>query len=474
MAVTSSVPAIDGVGVATESLPVVELMALAARRAILDTGDPSVANQIDVVLVPAGTWQSGDPGRVIAIELGSPRARSVMAQLGVSQQGLLNEALRLLASGEARRVLVVGGEARRHDRRHPEVPIPGQPDEILERPADFVDPLEIEAGIAFPAIRSYALIERAFAHRHGRSDDEAADDVARLWASMNEVATRNPLAAFPTPRTFDWLRHPSPENPPLAAPYLRAHASQWTVDQAAAFILSATEETGEPGHRIFPHVAIESSLAIPLVKRPELASWPAMGLLRSAAEAHLEQPLSSIDLVELYSCFPVAVAIQAEELGLPIAPAPTLGGGMAFAGGPFNNFVLQALAQLVLRLRARPSDLGLVTTVSGLLTKPGLGVWSATPPDRGPLIADLAASAARLSASLETTTNPVGSIEIESATTFEDVDGPRAVVLGRDGHERRCLVSLRSPAAIDRFSRSGCIGERLPPSAWGKPGETAG
>jgi len=152
MTVTGSVPAIDGVGVATESLPVVELMALAARRAILDTGDPSVANQIDVVLVPAGTWQSGDPGRVIAIELGSPRARSVMAQLGVSQQGLLNEALRLLASGEARRVLVVGGEARRHDRRHPEVPIPGQPDEILERPAGFVDPLEIEAGIAFPAM----------------------------------------------------------------------------------------------------------------------------------------------------------------------------------------------------------------------------------------------------------------------------------------------------------------------------------
>jgi acetyl-CoA C-acetyltransferase len=473
---TLGVPAIDGVGVATESLPIVELMSLAAQRAIVDAGDPAVAKQIDVVLVPAGTWQVSDPGRMVVDTLGSPGARSVLAQLGVSQQGILNEALRLLTSGEARRVLVVGGEARRHDRQHPEIPIPGQPDEILERPADFVDPLEIDAGIAFPAVRSYALIERAFAHRHGRSDEEAADDVARLWASMNDVATHNPRAAFPTPRTVDWLRHPSRENPPLAAPYLRAHASQWTVDQAAAFLLSTSPNAAprQPNHRVYPHVAIESSLAVPLVRRPELSSWPAMGLLRTAAEAHLQRSLASIDLVELYSCFPVAVAVQAEELGLTLASAPTLGGGMAFAGGPFNNFVLQSLAELVSRLRARPDDLGLITTVSGLLTKPGLGVWSATPPTQGPLVDDLAPQAAGLRPPLKTTATPRGAIEIDSATAFTDADGPRAVVLGRDEHNRRCLVSLRNRAAFERFSRSGCIGEHLPPSTWDEHGESAG
>jgi acetyl-CoA C-acetyltransferase len=44
-------------------------------------------------------------------------------------------------------------------------------------------------------------------------------------------------------------------------------------------------------------------------------------------------------------------------------------------------------------LRERPDELGLVTTVSGMLTKPGLAVWSATPPpsERGVLVADLVA-----------------------------------------------------------------------------------
>jgi acetyl-CoA C-acetyltransferase len=44
------------------------------------------------------------------------------------------------------------------------------------------------------------------------------------------------------------------------------------------------------------------------------------------------------------------------------------------------------------RLRAEPAELGLVTTVSGMLSKPGLALWSATPPapGRAPMIADLA------------------------------------------------------------------------------------
>ena len=69
---------------------------------------------------------------------------------------------------------------------------------------------------------------------------------------------------------------------------------------------------------------------------------------------------------------------------------PTVTGGMAFAGGPFNNFVLQSMVPVVRALRAEPASLGMVTTVSGLLTKPGIGVWSGTPDGRPPLLADLA------------------------------------------------------------------------------------
>ena len=95
----------------------------------------------------------------------------------------------------------------------------------------------------------------------------------------------------------------------------------------------------------------------------------------------------------MYSCFPSAVRVQQRALGLPLQKAPTLTGGMAFAGGPFNHFLLLAHAALGHRLRARPSELALATTVSGMLSKPGLAVWSATPPGGAPLVADLAAEA---------------------------------------------------------------------------------
>ena len=120
-----------------------------------------------------------------------------------------------------------------------------------------------------------------------------------------------------------------------------------------------------------------------------------MGVLGRAAASHLGRPLDALPLAEVYSCFPAAVRVQQRELGLDPAGTPTLSGGMAFAGGPFNHFVLQSLGVLGRRLRDEPAELGLLTTVSGMLSKPGLAVWGATPPEGtvGSLRADLAAEA---------------------------------------------------------------------------------
>jgi acetyl-CoA C-acetyltransferase len=105
--------------------------------------------------------------------------------------------------------------------------------------------------------------------------------------------------------------------------------------------------------------------------------------------------LDALAYAEVYSCFPAAVRVQQRELDLDPAGTPTLSGGMAFAGGPFNHFVLQSLRLLGGRLREDPEALGLLTTVSGMLSKPGLAVWSAAPVPSGsqPLLADLAAEA---------------------------------------------------------------------------------
>jgi acetyl-CoA C-acetyltransferase len=94
------------------------------------------------------------------------------------------------------------------------------------------------------------------------------------------------------------------------------------------------------------------------------------------------------------------VRIQQRELGLPLDGVPTITGGEPFAGGPWNNFVLQATAAMLDRLRsdAGRGALGMVTTVSGFLHKPGLAVYS-TDPGPGPLEpADLGEQAAAATA----------------------------------------------------------------------------
>ena len=109
---------------------------------------------------------------------------------------------------------------------------------------------------------------------------------------------------------------------------------------------------------LFPHVALHSSEAVTLTARRRLEEWPAMEVLGRAAAGHLGRPLRELRLAEVYSCFPAAVRVQQRELGLDPDGTPTLTGGMAFAGGPFNHFVLQSLGVLGGRLRDRAGRAG--------------------------------------------------------------------------------------------------------------------
>jgi acetyl-CoA C-acetyltransferase len=156
--------------------------------------------------------------------------------------------------------------------------------------------------------------------------------------------------------------------------------------------------------------------------------------------------MDEVEVVELYSCFPAAVRVQQRSLGLPVDGTPTVTGGMAFAGGPFNNAVLQSVAAVVPRLRASPEVLGAVTTVSGLLTKPGLGVWSARPDGRPPLLSDLAyeaASATGVVEAVEDLEGYDGPGTVATYTVTYDGGVPARVVAVCDTADGRRCVSIR-------------------------------
>jgi acetyl-CoA C-acetyltransferase len=210
---------------------------------------------------------------------------------------------------------------------------------------------------------------------------------------------------------------------------------------------------------IFPLVALESSASVPVVRRQDLHRWPAMRVLAEAASDHLDMPLDAIEHAEVYSCFPAAVRVQQRELGLPLDGTPTITGGEPFAGGPWNNFVLQGTAAMVDRLRDHRGSLGMVTTVSGFLTKPGIAVYSTEPGTRPPIVADLAAEATTATAVAPIAVNYQGPATIAACTVSFERNGDRRVVALVDTPDgERWIAFSGDPAIAERSMREELIG----------------
>jgi acetyl-CoA C-acetyltransferase len=453
-------------GATNEPAPVAELMTEAVRRAAADGGNAGLLGSIDRIVCPQGSWRLVDPGRTVAYRIGAAGTRTVVAEIGVSQQEVINYALAAVAADECGVIAVVGAEARAWERQGgvEEEDVAGPPDDVLQRPPEFIAPIEVAAGLVWPVVQQYALIENALATDDGLSSEAQRDDIAALWSRFNTVATRNPDAAFGTPRSALEIATPGSGNRPLAYPYNLWHSTQWTVNQASALLICSAEhasQMGVPRDRwLFPHVALHCSEAVTLTARKRLHAWPAMGVLGRAAESHLGVSLRELELAEVYSCFPAAVRVQQRELGLDPSGTPTLTGGMAFSGGPFNHYVLQSLVTLGRRLRDVPDDLGLVTTVSGMLSKPGLAVWSASPPQRATLLGDLAADARAATeivpvadeppanettatvASFTVTYGEAGGLEpVRTAVVAELPDGVRTAATCEDAQTARLAIA---------------------------------
>jgi acetyl-CoA C-acetyltransferase len=115
---------------------------------------------------------------------------------------------------------------------------------------------------------------------------------------------------------------------------------------------------------------------------------------------------------------------------------------MAFAGGPFNSFVLHATAAMARRLREQPG-LGLVTTVSGMLTKPGLAVWSSAPDGGPPLVDDLAASATAATDTIAVASGHEGPATIAACTVTYDGMEPKELVAILDTNDGSSSSSSR-------------------------------
>jgi acetyl-CoA C-acetyltransferase len=484
-------PVLVGVGTALGDVEAVELMVRATAAAGDDAGGTGLLSAVQQIAVPRGTWSYTDPARIIAERIGATGAHTVLAKLGIPQQTLINDALAGIMAGEIDVALVVGGEARARAARAAKASMAAdaagisrvfsgnagtedgaseidqhgaEPDVVLEPTGTIVSQAEIEAGL-FAPVEQYALIESALRAAEQRTLPDHRREVAELWCRFNGVARHNPEAAFPSPRGIDDLVELGAGNRPLAFPYGKWHASQWTVDQGAALLLcsiDAARRFGVPNDRwVHPLVGLDSSFELPLSNRRHLHRWPAMQVLGAAAADRIGSPLAACDHAEVYSCFPAAVRVQQRELGLPLDGTPTITGGMTFAGGPFNSFVLHATAAMA-RLIRREGGTGLVTTVSGLLTKPGLGIWSGEPDSEPPLLADLGDAGRRATESIDVVPPRDAAVTVAACTVTYTAEQPTEVIAIVDATDaERMIGRSRDPALARRATEEELVGQAL-------------
>ncbi len=465
MADETRIPVLVGVGVVqqreddpSKAREPVELMIAALERAARDAGSRMLLGRADRIAATRGFWDYADPGRIVAERFGASAARTEIAEVGVLQTTLLGRAAAAIAEGRADVVLVTGGEAKYRQQRAARsgaaAPLTRQtdvaPDEVLSPSGDILNRQELEAGIAMP-VGQYAMVENALRAADGQSLDAHRREVAELWSRMSRVAADNPDAWSRETVAADAIREPIAGNRMLAFPYTKRHNSQWNVDQAAGLLfcsLATARALGVPRDRwVFPLAVVDSNHMVPMTERRLPHRCPGFARAGERALAAAARAIADVGHLELYSCFPSAVRVQMRELGIEASRSPSVTGGMAFAGGPLNNFVYQALARMVQVLRDDPGSTGMVNAVSGVLTKQGVSLWSTEPGPHPFRFEDASEETARALEVVPLVAGaPGGATVVTYTVLYEDEAPSRTVLLCDLGDGRRTLAASADPA----------------------------
>lgn len=464
-----------------------ELLKVAAERAALDAGlRGSVLADLDALAVVAFSIDApgglsklplprlSDPPASLARAISASPAWSVYTETGGnSPQQAVNVVCERIAQGEAQLALVSGAEflGSLMKRMKGGLGFDGWGDDIDSKPGRIGDPrpgvtpLEAAHGLGYP-VNTYPLFENALRARDGRSIQEHQKALGAFFAPFTKVAAANPHAWFPVERSAEELVTVTDRNRMVGFPYPKYLNAIMEVDQSAAVLIASARkarELGVPEERwVFLHGCADASdLWYPL-ERQNYHSSPAMRLTGERAFEMAGITAADLSLIDLYSCFPSAVRIGAEELGLALDDPRglTVTGGLPYFGGPGNNYALHAIAEMVTRLRERPGAYGLSTANGWFLTKQSVGIYSTKPVEgrwerQSPAVLQAEIDALPHPEIVE---KPEGRARIETYTVVHGREGVRmGIVIGRDAEDRRFVAQTPDDPAVlrDLESREG-------------------
>ncbi len=466
------------------ALEPVAMMAETARRAAADAGaTETLLERVDCVgVVNILGHDYGNAPRALAERAGASAKTELYTAIGGnSPQFLLNEVAARIADGRVGLALLSGAEALATASRARKAGITldwtptsdGPRPETLGEDKPGTNGHESTHGLQMP-IQVYPLFENALRARAGRDPKSHLRTLGELYAGFSRIAAENPHAWFRSPRTAEEISTVTPSNRMIGFPYPKLMNAIMDVDQSASLILTSVanaKSLGIPQERwIYVLGTGDAHDHWYLSDRADFASSPA---IRAAGAAAMEMAGVTIDRVrhiDLYSCFPSAVQIARDALGIPAAdPRPlTVTGGLAYAGGPASNYPMHSIATLVARLRADRGAVGLATGLGWYVTKHSIGIYGTEPsgrPWRRREPADLQAQVDRGPKSA-VEREPSGRGTIETYTVLHDRDGApiRGIVVGRLADGRRFFANtpehrdvLESLMAKEAIGREGTV-----------------
>jgi acetyl-CoA C-acetyltransferase len=459
-----------------QQLDPLRLMLAVARRAFDDSGTSAIADAIDAVdVVNTITWSYADAPGLLVESLGVRPAHTRYTSVGGNTpQYLVNRACERLESGAIEAALLVGAEAGHSAQRARKLGVElGWPrfEKACEVDGDArsgASNLEFAYELMLPSLM-YPLIETTLRARAGRSPSAHAAHLGALCERLSRVAATHPNAWFPIARDAERIAMPTSENRYVGYPYTKLMNAIMTVDQAAAIVLTTEERADALGIdralRVYPMGGGDLNDVWHVTERPRLDESPA---LREAARYALDRAgisIGDVTTFDLYSCFPCAVQIASEMLGVAVDDPRglTVTGGLPYFGGPGNNYSMHAIATMVDRIRCEPDTISMVTALGWYLTKHSVGIYGSRPTKNrwsGPGLAS-AQVAIEETALPPPLTRYDGPLVVEAFVIRHGRDGEArsGVVVGRSDRAERVVAGIDAgPAVLAQLEETELVG----------------
>ena len=456
----------DRSGTLEQAVHPLQMAHQAALACIEDLGTPEILRHIQAVsVVNMFSWRYRDPaGGLCEMLKINPAIKEYTNWGGNVPQWLVNRAADRIAGREIEAALVAGAETlqttQRFGKEIYKLGWPALEDPTVEMIGDSragSSPYE-ELHNAVVPVQVYPLFENALRAERGLNIPAHRQFLGDLWAGFSKTAAQNPHAWFRESVTSREIMEVSEKNRMIGFPYTKRMNPILAVNQAAALILTSTRMARKlsiPEEKwVYIHGCADAMDKWYVTDRVSFTFSPAIHAVGQETLCMAGLGLNDIDFFDLYSCFPSAALVGAKSLGLDIDNLPplTITGGLAFFGGPGNNYTMHAIAHAVERLRKNPAQFGYVSGLGWHITKHSAGIYSGQPPERPwqRTMPEAIQHEIDCMPGPALNMNPRGAITVETYTVMHAREGDPAyaVVVGRLENGDRCLGLLQDDQAV--------------------------